>query len=151
MAQTQQFCTFYLEKYLFGIELLKVQEVIQRLELTDVPLAPAVVRGLMNLRGQIVMGIDLRRQLEFSERSAEIQPMNVIVRTGEDLVSLLVDEIGDVVEVSEDTFEPPPETLQGLVRSVILGVHKLENQLMHVLDTERACAVEERVEAAGTR
>lgn len=145
MAQTQQFCTFYLNKYLFGIELLKVQEVIQRLELTEVPLAPLVVRGLMNLRGQIVMGIDLRRQLEFPDGPEDMVPMNVVVRTGEESISLLVDEIGDVVEVGEDTFEPPPETLQGKVRTVILGVHKLEKRLMHVLDTERACALEEQV------
>jgi purine-binding chemotaxis protein CheW len=144
MAKTQQFCTFYLNKHLFGIGLLKVQEVIQRLELTEVPLAPSVVRGLMNLRGQIVMGIDLRRQLEFLECPPDIVPMNVVVRTGEDSISLLVDEIGDVVEVGEETFEPPPETLQGKVRSVILGVHKLDKRLMHVLDTERACAIEDR-------
>jgi len=144
MAQTQQFCTFYLDKNLFGIELLKVQEVIQPLDLTEVPLARPVVRGLMNLRGQIVMGIDLRRQLEFPERPPGTVPMNVVVHTAQESVSLLVDEIGDVVEVGEETFEPPPETLQGKVRSVILGVHKLDKQLMHVLDTERACAIEDR-------
>src|SRR5579863_10369461 len=144
MANTQQFCTFYLENYFFGIELLNVQEVLQQLELTEVPLAPYVVRGLMNLRGQIVVAVDLRRQLNLPERAAEQVPMNVLVRDGDEAISLLVDDIGDVVEVGEDTFEPPPETLQGKVRSVILGVHKLEKQLMHVLDTERACTVEER-------
>jgi chemotaxis signal transduction protein len=145
MARTQQFCTFYLDKRLFGIELLKVQEVIQRLELTEVPLAPEVVRGLMNLRGQIVMGIDLRRRLGFTDCPPEIIPMNVVVRTGGESVSLLVDEIGDVVEIGEESFEPPPETLQGKVRSMILGVHKLDRHLMHVLDTERACAIDEQV------
>jgi purine-binding chemotaxis protein CheW len=148
MARPQQFCTFYLENYLFGIELLKVQEVIQHLELTEVPLAPFAVRGLMNLRGQIVIGVDLRRQLELPERPQDKRPMNVVVRAGEDAVSLLVDDIGDVVEVGEETFEPPPATLRGKVRSVILGVHKLDKQLMHVLDTDRACALEERAAAS---
>lgn len=143
MEQAKQFCTFYLDGYLFGIELLKVQEVIQHLELTEVPLAPRVVRGLMNLRGQIVMGLDLRRQLELSERPAGQAAMNVVIRSNEDSISLLVDEIGDVVEVGEESFEPPPESLRGRVRSVIVGVHKLEKQLMHVLDTERACALED--------
>src|ERR1700676_1769016 len=146
MAQSQQFCTFYLENYLFGIELLKVQEVIQSLEITEVPLAPFAVRGLMNLRGQIVIAVDLRRQLELPERPDGQPPMDVVVRTGEDAVSLLVDGIGDVVEVGAETFEPPPETLHGRFRTVILGVHKLEKQLMHVLDTDRACATEERAE-----
>ena len=144
MANTQQYCTFYLENYYFGIELLNVQEVLRQLELTEVPLAPHAVRGLMNLRGQIVIAVDLRRQLGLLERPADKPAMNVIVRTGEDAVSLLVDEIGDVVEVGEDTFEPPPETLRGKVRSAIRGVHKLEKQLMHVLDTDRACTIEER-------
>jgi purine-binding chemotaxis protein CheW len=146
MAQPRQFCTFYLENYLFGIELLKVQEVLQPLALSGVPLAPAAVRGLMNLRGQNILAVDLRRQLELPERADGKLPMNVVVRTEDDAVSLLVDEIGDVVEVGEDSFEPPPETLHSRFRSVILGVHKLDKRLMHVLDTERACAVEEQAE-----
>jgi purine-binding chemotaxis protein CheW len=148
MSNSRQYCTFYLEDYFFGIELSDVQEVLSHLELTAVPLAPHAVCGLMNLRGQIVMVVDLRRQLGLPERPAKKQAMNVIVRTGEDAVSLLVDEIGDVVEASDESFEPPPETLRGTVRSVIRGVHKLEKQLMHVLDTQRACTVEERPAAA---
>ena len=143
METRRQFCTFYLDKYLFGIELLKVQEVVQQLEFTEVPLAPHVVRGLLNLRGQIVMGIDLRRQLELPQRFDGQPTMNVVIRSDEDAISLVVDEIGDVVEVGEESFEPPPETLRGRVRSVILGVHKLEKRLMHVLDTERACFIED--------
>lgn len=144
MASSRQFCTFYLENYFFGIALSDVQEVLRHLELTAVPLAPPAVRGLMNLRGQIVLAVDLRRQLGLLERPANKPAMNIIVRTGEDAVSLLVDEIGDVVEAGEDSFEPPPETLRGTVRLAIRGVHKLEKQLMHVLDTGRACTVEER-------
>lgn len=123
--------------------MLDVQEVLQHLELTRVPLAPHPVRGLTNLRGQIVIAVDLRRQLGLPERPANRTAMNMIVRAGEDAVSLLVDEIGDVVEASDNSFEPPPETLRGTVRSAIRGVHKLEKQLMHVLDTERVCTVEE--------
>lgn len=143
MSQTLQFCTFYLNKVLFGVELRGVQEVIQQVELTDVPLAPAVVGGLINLRGQIVTAIDLRRRLELPERPDDIRPVNVVVRTGDGAVSLLVDEIGDVVEVEQDTFEGPPETLQGKIRMVILGVHKLDRQLMHLLDIEKACETAE--------
>jgi purine-binding chemotaxis protein CheW len=143
MSQTLQFCTFYLNKVLFGVELRGVQEVIQQVELTDVPLAPAVVGGLINLRGQIVTAIDLRRRLELPERPDDIRPVNVVVRTRDGAVSLLVDEIGDVVEVEQDTFEGPPETLQGKIRMVILGVHKLDRQLMHLLDIEKACETAE--------
>jgi len=139
MAQTLQFCTFYLDKLLFGIELRGVQEVIRYVEMTRVPLAPGVVSGLINLRGQIVTAVDLRKKLDLKALAPGAQPVNVVVRSEDGAVSLLVDEIGDVVAVDEDTFEPPPETLHGNVRSVILGVHKLKNRLMHVLDTEKAC------------
>jgi len=145
MAQTQQFCTFYLDKLMFGVELGKVQEVIRYLEITEIPLAPRVVSGLMNLRGQIVTAMDLRRRLDLPDRPEGAHPMNVVIRSGDGAVSLLVDEIGDVVEVTEDSFERPPETLQGNVREVILGVHKLEKQLMHVLNTEKACETAETV------
>jgi purine-binding chemotaxis protein CheW len=148
MAQTSQFCTFYLDKLMFGIELQKVQEVLRHLELNGIPLAPDVVSGLMNLRGQIITAIDLRRRLELPNRPDGMLPMNVVVRSADGAISFLVDEIGDVVEVDEDSFERPPETLQGKVREVILGIHKLDKQLMHVLDTEKACETAERGEVA---
>lgn len=141
MAQESQFCTFYLDKLLFGIELRGVQEVIRYVEMTAVPLAPSAVRGLINLRGQIVTAIDLRRRLELDARAAEMLPSNVVVRSEDGPVCLLVDEIGDVVKVEEGSFEPLPETVQGAVRSVILGVHKLDKRLMHVLDREKACLI----------
>ncbi len=145
MAHTQQFCTFYLEKLMFGVELEKVQEVIRFLEITEIPLAPRVVSGLMNLRGQIITGIDLRRRLDMPDRPEETPPMNVVIRAADGAVSLLVDEIGDVVEVTDESFERPPETLQGKVREVILGIHKLDKHLMHVLNTEKACETADTV------
>ncbi len=139
MAHTSQFCTFYLDKLLFGVELKTVQEVIRSLEITQVPLAPQVVSGLINLRGQIVTAVDLRRRLEMEPRAVGVPAMNVVVRSEDGAVSLLVDEIGDVVEVEETSFERPPETLRGSVRTMITGVHKLKDRLMLVLDTEKAC------------
>jgi purine-binding chemotaxis protein CheW len=148
MAQSSQFCTFYLDKLLFGVELKGVQEVIRSLHMTKVPLAPEVVSGLINLRGQIVTAVDLRQRLELEPRPPKVLAMNVVVRSEDGAVSLLVDEIGDVVEVEESTFEPPPETLRGSMRAVILGIHKLDDRLLHVLDIEKACQMTEIAEAA---
>jgi purine-binding chemotaxis protein CheW len=148
MAKTSQFCTFYLDKLLFGVELKGIQEVMRSLEMTRVPLAPNVVSGLINLRGQIVTAVDLRRRLELEPRPPGALPMNVVVRSEDGAVSFLVDEIGDVVEVEESTFEPAPEMMRASVRSMILGVHKLNERLMHVLDTEKACEMTETVEPA---
>ena len=141
MADLRQFATFYLDKLLFGVEVAKVQEVIRYQEMTRVPLASAVVTGLINLRGQIVTALDLRRRLELSQRDAEKLPMNVVVRSGEEAVSLLVDEIGDVFEVEDESFEAPPETLQGVARELIRGAYKLKDRLLLVLDTEKTVAL----------
>jgi purine-binding chemotaxis protein CheW len=139
MAATQQFCTFFLEDQFFGVPVQQVQEVIRYQEMTRVPLVPPAIRGLINLRGQIVMAIDLRRRFGMVDRPDSELPMNVVVRNEDGAVSLLVDEIGDVLEVEERTFERPPETLQGPARDLVRGVYKLQDRLMLVLDTE--CAV----------
>ena len=128
MAEAQQFCTFFLEGLFFGIEVEKVQEVIRYQEMTRVPLAPSVVGGLINLRGQIVTAVDMRRRLGLSERPEDQLPMNVVVRTEDGAVSLLVDEIGDVLETEEESFERPPETVQGVALKLIRGVYKLTGQ-----------------------
>lgn len=138
MGSPQQLCTFFLEKYIFGVPVEQVREVIRYQEITRVPLVPPVVRGLINLRRQIITAIDLRRRLGLSELPEVELPMNVVVRTQDGAVSMLVDEIGDVIEVQDDTFEVPPETLQGLAREVVLGVHKLPDRLLLVLDIEKA-------------
>jgi purine-binding chemotaxis protein CheW len=138
---SQQFCTFLLDGHLFGVPVPQVQEVIRFQPMTPVPLAPPAVEGLINLRGQIVLAIDLRRRLSLAVRSQGDLPVNVVVRTSDGAISLLVDEIGDVIKVDESTFEVSPETLRGAVRSMILGVHKLKGNLLHLLDTDRACQV----------
>jgi purine-binding chemotaxis protein CheW len=137
MSEEKQFCTFFLEGLFFGVGVQKVQEVIRFQEMTRVPQAPPVVQGLINLRGQIVTAIDLRRRLQLTERGEDQRPMNVVVRTEDGPVSLLVDEIGDVVEVEEETFELPPETLRGVARELVRGVYKLKDRLLLLLDTER--------------
>jgi len=140
-ATQQQFCTFFIQGMMFGVEVETVQEVIRHQEMTVVPLAPEAIAGLINLRGQIVTAIDLRRRLGVSDRPESDLPMNVVVRTGEGAVSLLVDEIGDVLEVNENDFEHAPNTLASHSRELIRGVYKLRNQLLLVLDTERSVNV----------
>ena len=141
MADAHQFSTFFLDGLFFGVKVEQVQEVLRYQEMTPVPLAPPVISGLINLRGQIVMALDLRQRLALAERPVEQRPMNVVMRTEDGAVSFLVDAIGDVLEVEEDTFERPPETLTGIVRELIQGAYKLQDRLLLVLDTNRALAV----------
>jgi purine-binding chemotaxis protein CheW len=141
VADGHQYCTFYVNGHYFGVDVLKVQEIIRYQEMTRVPLAHHVVRGLINLRGQIVTAIDLRRRLEFADRSADQLPVNVVVQTDDGAVSLLVDEIGDVLEVPEKLFERPPDTLKGMARELIRGAYKLPDSLLLILDTERTVSL----------
>jgi purine-binding chemotaxis protein CheW len=141
MGGKKQLSTFVVDRLLFGVEVEKVQEVIRYQEMTCVPLAPPVVKGLINLRGQIVTAVDLRCRLGLRERAATDLPMNVVIRHDDGAVSLLVDEIGDVLEVEEENFELPPETLDSKARELIRGVYKLRDRLMHVLDTNAAVSV----------
>jgi purine-binding chemotaxis protein CheW len=142
MAAEQQFCTFFLNGLFFGIEVEKVQEVIRHQAMTPVPLAPKLIGGLINLRGQIVTAIDLRLRLGLPERKAGELAMNVVARTESGAVSLLVDEIGDVLEVQEQQFEDVPQTMRQ-ARELIRGVYKLPDRLLLVLDTAQAVSVEQ--------
>lgn len=137
LKSNHQYSTFYVGDLFFAVEVLKVQEVLRYQEMTRVPLAPAEIEGLINLRGQIVTAVDLRRMLKLDPRPAGRMPMNMVVRSDEGAVSLLVDEIGDVVEPPPASYEPVPMTMRREQREVIEGVYKLEDRLLLVLNTER--------------
>jgi len=138
MTPTKQFATFTLNSLFLGVDVLKVQEVIRYQTMTRVPTAPAMVEGLINLRGQIITAIDLRLRLDLPARPDDQLPMNVVVRTDDGALSLLVDEIGDVVEIADESFERIPETVTGVVRDLVTGVYKLDGRLLLILDTEKA-------------
>jgi purine-binding chemotaxis protein CheW len=132
-----QFSTFFVADLFFGVDVLRVQEVLRFQQMTHVPKAPEVIEGLINLRGQIVTAIDLRRRLRLPPRSGNHMPTNMVVRTEDGAVSLLVDEIGDVLDVDAASSERPPENLGPGAREIIRGVYKLKDRLLLVLDTER--------------
>jgi purine-binding chemotaxis protein CheW len=138
MNGCKQYSTFLLDGLLLGVDVRQVQEVIRLQEMTRVPLAPPMIRGLINLRGQIVTAIDVRRRFDLPPLPEGRSPMNVVVRCDDSAVSLLVDEIGDVVDIQDEDFEPPPVTLKSPARELITGVYKLKDRLLLVLDTDRA-------------
>jgi purine-binding chemotaxis protein CheW len=137
----QQFCTFFVGPSCFGVNVTRVQEVIRYQVMTRVPLAGREVSGLINLRGQIVTAIDMRARMNLPPLEGDALPMNVVVRTADGPVSLLVDEIGDVIDVADETFENVPETMSARARELVGGIYKLEGALLLVLDTERAVSV----------
>ncbi|MBK9169799.1 MAG: chemotaxis protein CheW [Bryobacterales bacterium] len=136
-GSSAQFSTFFVADLFFGVDVLRVQEVLRFQQMTRVPQAPEVFEGLINLRGQIVTAIDMRRRLRLPPRSGGQTPMNMVVRTEDGAVSLLVDEIGDVLDAEDTTYERPPENLDPAARELIRGVYKLKDRLLLVLDAER--------------
>lgn len=133
-----QYVTFTLGGTLYGIDVLRVQEALRPHTRTRVPLADADVAGLVNLRGQVVLTVDMRTRMGVAHSGEE--PMMVVVQVDGEPVSLLVDEIGDVVEVGPDSFEVPPDTVDPALRSLIRGAHKLDGRLLLVLDVDEAVA-----------
>jgi purine-binding chemotaxis protein CheW len=138
LAQTSgQLSTFYVADLFFGVDVLRVQEVLRFQQMTRVPQAANVIEGLINLRGQIVTAIDMRRRLHLPLRDDGQTPMNIVVRTEDGAVSLLVDEIGEVLDVDSATYERPPGNLDPAALDLIRGVYKLKDRLLLVLDAER--------------
>lgn len=142
MPEITQVCTCIVDGLHFGIDVHTVQEVMHPLEMTPVPLAPPAVVGLINLRGQIVTAIDLRRRLGLAERPAGSEVMNIVIRTDDGALSLVVDEIGDIIEVDSATYEQIPDTLQGAARELIGGVHKLDGRLLLILEPQKTAVIE---------
>ena len=140
MTRVKQLCSFVLGDLLFGVEVMKVQEVLRYQAMTRVPLASSMVRGLINLRGQIVTAVDVRARFRLPRLPDDQEPMNVVLCTGDGVVSLLVDEIGDVLEVDDAHFGRAPETLAAVFRDAVVGVYKLEHRLLLLLDVERIVA-----------
>lgn len=136
-----QYVTFTLDGSLYGVDVVRVQEALRAQSRTRVPLAPPTVAGLVNLRGQVVLTVDLRARLGLARRADGSEPMMVVVQVAGEAVSLLVDDIGDVVDVGPGSFEAPPETLDPVARTLIRGAHKLDAGLLLVLDVDEAVAV----------
>lgn len=132
---TIQLCGFKVGDEQFAVKVLDVQEVIKPLSITPVPLSEPFVTGLINLRGQIVTTISLRSLFGLEERNYE-EGMNVIVRHGNSLLSLMVDEIQDVIYVDRDSFEETPNTINEKLKKFIHGVYKLDNNLLVHLNLE---------------
>jgi purine-binding chemotaxis protein CheW len=137
-----QFTTFYLNDTYFGIDIKTVQEIIRHRATTPIPLAPSDICGLIDLRGQIVPVVDLQSRLGIPTNPslpaiADEDRYNIILRDDNELVSFLVSDIGDILELPNEDFEPPIATLQGTIRPFVKGAYKLDDRLLLILDPEK--------------
>ena len=138
----RQVATFRVAGHYFGLPVEEVQEVLRPQQMTPVPLAPPVVEGLINLRGQIVTALDLRTRLGLPTRPAGETAMNLVVKSDHSApVSLLVDSVGDVLPLEHTNLEETPENVNAVTRALLAGVYKLDGELLLLLDRAKALAV----------
>lgn len=140
-SDTKQYCTFWADGLYFGVPVESVQEVLRFQPMSAAPRAPKSVFGLINLRGQIVTAVDLRHRLGLAARPVDQIPMNVVVRTRGEVVSLLVDDIGDVIDTEGAALEAVPPTLPSSVREVVTGVVPLPDTILLAIDADLATDV----------
>jgi purine-binding chemotaxis protein CheW len=134
---TRQFSTFFVSDRLYGIDVMSVQEITKKMNATQVPLAPSFVYGLINLRGQIATAVGLRELFELKDKPQNHESMNVVCKSDGMLLSLLVDQIGDVIEVDDASFEPTPETVAPGVERFMQGVYKIPGNLLSIIEVKK--------------
>ncbi|HEY6904613.1 MAG TPA: chemotaxis protein CheW [Candidatus Acidoferrales bacterium] len=137
MPEDRQFCSFIVNDLLLGADVRRVQEVVRDLEITSVPSAPWAVRGLVNLRGQVIEAIDIRRCFGIADSAPVQTPFHLIFRTPGGPVSLLVDDMGSVIEIASDSPSVATQTLKGRMREIVSAVYRLSNRLLLVVDMDR--------------
>ncbi len=133
----QMVLTLTVAGQLCGVPVLAVRDVLGPQTITRIPLAPPEVAGSLNLRGRIVTAIDLRRRLSLASRPPGGKPMSVVVEHQGELYSLLADVVGEVLSLSPAERAANPPTLDIAWKEVSLGVHRLGESLLVVLDVDR--------------
>lgn len=141
-SQWRKLALFHSGELLLGLDIVHVQEINQNFIITVVHRAPEYVRGVINLRGEIVTVIDLRRKFGFEPLAQEAEMQIVIVRQGDENIGLLVDSVDDVVRAEEADIEPPPSNLAGVTGHFFNGIFKLEHELVAILDLNELLARE---------
>lgn len=129
-----QFVSFWIGNQLLGVPVNIVQEVLNPQDIARTPRARREIAGLLNLRGQIVTAVNLRRRMGLADLSADRSSMNVVVRHAGESFSLLVDDVGEVIDVSNQVMDPVPSTLELSWRSVTNGIYRLEERLLVVVN-----------------
>ncbi len=143
----KQICSFYLDDKMYGLDILLIQEIVRCQEITVVPHSPVFVDGLINLRGQIVVAVNLRNLLEINSERIVVDPINIILSSKGEFVSLIADRAGDVFDFGSEPILAPPKSLKGNAVRVIKGIHKLEQALVHILDPEAIFEIRSKSES----
>jgi purine-binding chemotaxis protein CheW len=134
LNEGQDYTTFHIGELFFGIPAIDVVELSRNLEVTSVPKGPAYVSGLMNLRGQLVPAVDMHIRLGINDGESDARGVSIILSSNGAQVALIVDSVGEILSLNSNFFEPPPNKLTALAKEVVLGVYKLPDRLLLILD-----------------
>jgi purine-binding chemotaxis protein CheW len=138
-----QLVTFTISSEEFGLDILKVQEIIRTMDITKVPRAPDFVEGVINLRGKVIPIIDLRRRFGMDSKPHDSQTRIIVVEINAMVVGFVVDSVSEVLRIQSNTVEPPPPIVSGIDSEYISGVGKLENRLLILIDLDRLLSTTE--------
>ncbi|MDR1490309.1 MAG: chemotaxis protein CheW [Desulfovibrio sp.] len=132
-----QLVTFSIGEEEFGVDILKVQEIIRTMEITKVPRAEAFVEGVINLRGKVIPIIDLRRRFGLDSKAHDKHTRIIVIEINNMIVGFVVDSVSEVLRIPAGTVEPPPPVVSGLDSEYISGVGKLQDRLLILLDLDK--------------
>jgi purine-binding chemotaxis protein CheW len=139
-----QLVSFVIENEEFGVDILKVQEIIRTVEITRVPKSPEFVEGVINLRGKIVPVVDLRKRFGIARKERDNETRIIVVELVDKVVGFLVDKVKEVIRVEKSIIEPPPELTTNISTNYITGVAKLQDRLLILLDLDRVLSSDEQ-------
>jgi len=143
-AELMQLVTFSIGEEEFGVDILKVQEIIRMMEITKVPRAPDFVEGVINLRGKVIPILDLRKRFGLATRDHDKHTRIIVIEISNMIVGFVVDSVSEVLRIPSNTVEPPPPVVSGMESEYISGVGKLADRLLILLDLDRLLSREEQ-------
>ncbi|MDR2076605.1 MAG: chemotaxis protein CheW [Desulfovibrio sp.] len=138
-----QLVTFSIGEEEFGVDILKVQEIIRTMEITKVPRAQDFVEGVINLRGKVIPIIDLRRRFGLDSKAHDKHTRIIVIEINNMIVGFVVDSVSEVLRIPASTVEPPPPVVAGLESEYISGVGKLHDRLLILLDLDKLLSSED--------
>jgi len=150
MSKVLQMVGFKVDREFFGVPIEKVKEIVRVPEITHVPDAPEFVEGVINLRGKIVPVVDMRKRLGAKTNEPSRTSRVLILEMDTGVVGLIVDSASEILKISDEAIEPPPELVSSIGGDYITGVGKLNDKLIVMLDLKRLMSAEEikRLDAA---
>ena len=142
-----QLVTFKIGEEEFGVDILRVQEIIRTMEITRVPKSPDFVEGVINLRGKVIPIIDLRKRFGMEVREYDKHTRIIVIEINDMIIGFVVDAVREVLRIPADTVEPPPPAVMGGIDSeYIRGVGRLDDRLLILLDLDKLLSREEQAE-----